>query len=274
MASIKQKSDDQKKRWGMAPIKNLFTDFQGLEISFFLKEVVPRLRQRKVRLLDLGCGGGNIPGFLKRLFPDWEIVGVDIDQRVLEMARKRFPQVEFIETFAHEIPRKTFTFDLVTSFDSLEHFEKLEETLREANRLLKEGGLFCLSVPLEKQFPTLYWFLYKLGWRGKKKFARHINFFNDQELVHLLEENGFRLIKRNFTDHLFFSCFDIGYYLIQQLLKREISAFETSVSELKPSLKKTSLTFFKKAIAMISFFESSILFWFPGGKGYYVFIKN
>lgn len=268
------KFDYEKKRWGIAPIENLITDFHGVALKFFLADVPSFLPGDEITVLDLGCGGGNILGFLKDKFPEWRVAGLDISSDALAIGRERFPKIEFIKAPAHKIPKADESIDLVTSFDSLEHFEELNKVLAEVRRVLKENGVFYISVPLEKQFPTLYWILYKLGWKGKVEFAGHVNFFDDHELEELLGKYDFSLVKRRFSGHLLFSCFDIPYYLSQSLLGRQATSFESSAAELEQGFKKSLLSSFKKVVSAASFFESSLLSWFPGGRGHFVFVKR
>jgi len=273
MNSSKQKFDYETKRWGIMPIKNLLTDFQGLELKFFLTNIASFLPS-KASLLDLGCGGGNILGYLKKKFPRWQMIGLDISADALAIGQKRLPRIEFIRAPAQKIPKEKESFDIVTAFDSMEHFEELDKVLAEVNRILKKQGIFYISIPLEKQFPSLYWIFYKLGWKGKKDFAGHVNFFNDQELESLLNEHGFKLVKKRFSNHLLFSLFDIPYYVSQSLLGNQEVSFESSLTELKGGFKKSILLFIKRTVSSLTFIESSLLHWFPGGKGHYVFKKQ
>lgn len=275
MICSEQKFDYEKKRWGVSPITNIYTDFQGLELSYFLKDVLPLVKGiKRIVLLDSGCGGGNIPSFFKDRFPAWEIIGIDISGDALSIASKRFPQITFIKSPAHKVPKPDKSIDIVTSFDSLEHYENIDEVLSEINRVLKKGGIFYVSVPLEKQFPTLYWVMYKFGWRGKKHFAGHVNFFNHKDLIKKVESHGFQVKKKRFSYHLMFSIADVTYYLLQSYLGNQAYSFESSVAEMDSGIKKLLLSSIKKFISAISFFESRLMLYFPGGKGHFVFIKK
>lgn len=271
---IKTEFDYETKRWGITPIKNLLTDFQGLELKFFLEDVIPYLPLEKVEAMDLGCGGGNIDAFFKGKFPAWKITGVDVSSDALEIAKKRFPAIQFIKAAADKLPVSVKDLDLVYAFDTIEHFANLESVLEGVYKRLKKGGLFYVAVPLEKQFPSIYWILYKLGWRGKKEFAGHINFFNSDEFTRFLKKHGFSLIKRRFSNHLLFSVVDIAYYLLQSLMGKQAMSFETTVTELKPGFKKYLFLSFKKAVSAVTYIESYIFSGLPGGKGHFLFVKD
>lgn len=272
MKKYKETFNYQTKRWGIKPIENLITDFQGLELVFFKKDVANLINKKK-NILDLGCGGGNIPAYLKAVSPKWDITGIDISNNSLVIAKKTFPKVNFINASADNLPMKDKTVDIVVSFDTLEHFTDLSKVISEVKRVLKKNGYFYIAIPLEKQFPTLYWIMYKLGWRGKKEFAGHVNFFNNQEFVKFISKKGFLLKKHHFSNHLIFSLADIPYYLMQSLKGKEAVSFESKIYESGDKQKQVVLGFFKKAISAITFFESFIFRDFSGGKGHYLF-KN
>ena len=270
--SISNNFDYDAKCWGSAPITNFYTDFQGLELYYLLQDATPFL-PKTASILDLGCGGGNICGFLKQKFPSWKITGIDISEEAIIAAKQKFPKIEFLQSSAEHIKKTNNSFDMITSFDTLEHFEKLDKVLNEVNRLLKPGGVFCIGVPLEREFPTIYWMLYQLGWRGKKHFSGHVNFFTDKTLEKKVTNHGFQLEKKRYSFHPIFSLFDIGYYVLQSISGKQF-AFETTVSRMKPSPEKSLLSSFKNSIAALGYFESRIFWYIPGGKGHFVFIKS
>lgn len=272
MKKSKETFNYQTKRWGIKPIKNLITDFQGLELVFFDNDL-RSLNNKNISVLDLGCGGGNIDGYLKNKYPLWKITGVDISSNSLKIAKKTFPNISFLESSADNLPLKTESIDLVVSFDTLEHFSNLEKVLDETKRVLKKNGFLYVAIPLEKQFPTIYWLMYKLGWRGKKEFAGHVNFFNNQEFIKFVSKKGFKLISYHFSNHLLFSLADIPYYLMQSLLGKEAVSFESKIYEGRKTTRKVSFELIKKLISGVAFFESYIFRNFFGGKGHYLFEK-
>ena len=162
-----QKFNYETKRWGITPITNKYTDFQGLELDFFVEDISSMDISSKWKVVDLGCGGGNIAAFLKNKFKNWQITGIDISRDVIKLASAKFPQIKFECASAEKIPGGRGSLDLIYAFDTLEHFENLKTVLASVKDKLHIGGVFYAAIPLEKQFPSLYWLLFKLGWRGK-----------------------------------------------------------------------------------------------------------
>jgi SAM-dependent methyltransferase len=95
------------------------------------------------RVLDIGCGSGY---FLHRLieFGAAEGTGVDLMPDRVESARRRYPDLRFIEGNAAQMPFQDGAFDLVTQFTCLSSV--LDPDLRAAMaaemwRVLRPGGL-------------------------------------------------------------------------------------------------------------------------------------
>ena len=110
----------------------------------FLDELVSRL-PAGARALDLGCGNGDK---VSRLADRFEVIGVDISQRQLELARAAVPGATFIQADFAELDFPAETFDAVTAFYSLLHVPQDEQLglLGLIKNWLKPGGLFLASM--------------------------------------------------------------------------------------------------------------------------------
>jgi SAM-dependent methyltransferase len=92
------------------------------------------------RVLDLGCGPGDILSAL----PDCEYIGIDLEERYIDAAKKRFGgrgtfRCEPLEHFVLEAPE---SFDLVMANGVLHHLDdpKADAMLRLAARAMKRDG--------------------------------------------------------------------------------------------------------------------------------------
>jgi ubiquinone/menaquinone biosynthesis C-methylase UbiE len=102
------------------------------------------------RILDIGCGTGNLILEIGRRHPGLKIVGLDPDPRALERARRKLERAGAVaqldEGFADELPYPTMSFDRVFSSFMFHHLSadvKLA-TLAEVRRVLAVGGEFHL----------------------------------------------------------------------------------------------------------------------------------
>ncbi len=98
------------------------------------------------RVLEIGCGTGNLALLVKRLHPRAEVVGLDPDPKALARARRKAGRkalpVLLDLGFAEELPYPDASFDRVFSAFMFHHLKPdgKEKTLREIRRVLKPGG--------------------------------------------------------------------------------------------------------------------------------------
>jgi len=91
------------------------------------------------QLLDLGCGDGNMRGFLKEEKPHLEYTGIDVFEC------ERMPAEDFKTFDGVNIPLSDQSFDCIFSKQVLEHVEHLSLLIKDVYRVLKPGGVFLGS---------------------------------------------------------------------------------------------------------------------------------
>lgn len=121
------------------------------------------------RSLDLGCGTGRMAHSLLSI--SGEVYGLDYSEEVIKIAQKKYPTLKLSCGQVVNLPYPDNFFDLVLINGSLHHFFAAEETLREAQRVLKPAGFFVLLGEPNSQF--LKWsnpFFYL--WIGSRIIAK------------------------------------------------------------------------------------------------------
>lgn len=96
------------------------------------------------RVLDLGCGTGKTPVRANVSDAD-EVVGVDIDEPSLVIARQRFPNRTFRYARGESLPFADASFDRVVSAVALPYMD-IPKALAEVRRVLVPGGSAFFSV--------------------------------------------------------------------------------------------------------------------------------
>ncbi|MEQ4304720.1 methyltransferase domain-containing protein [Plantactinospora sp. B6F1] len=98
------------------------------------------------RILEIGCGTGNLLRALGRRVPDVEAVGIDPDPAALRRARRKATRsrlpIRYERAFADELPLPDGGFDRVLSAFMLHHLAEEDRipALREVGRVLRPGG--------------------------------------------------------------------------------------------------------------------------------------
>jgi len=101
------------------------------------------------RILDIGCGGGQLAIEIAKTRKDLGITGVDLSHSQVKRARSRGREagvkIDFIQASAMDIPFADESFDLVYSVDCLKHWPEKPRGLMECIRLLKPGGMLFIT---------------------------------------------------------------------------------------------------------------------------------
>src|SRR5438552_3661608 len=98
-------------------------------------------------VLDIASGEGYGAALLATAAKS--VTGVDIDGPSVEHAKHLYykPNLTFLVGGCDRIPLPDNTFDVVTSFETIEHHDKHDEMLDEIKRVLKPGGTLIISSP-------------------------------------------------------------------------------------------------------------------------------
>jgi SAM-dependent methyltransferase len=165
--------------------KNIFKKLIAKLLVRNFLVVIPK--ERKGRLLDIGCGSGEFLYQMKNF--GWEVYGIEISQEASDMGNKRGLNIFFGELENTNFPENFF--DVVVLSQTLEHVYSPGSYLEKIYRLLKVGGLLITGVPnvgcLEIQV------------FGRSCHAldvpRHLHFFTIASLRNYLEKYGFEVEK-------------------------------------------------------------------------------
>src|ERR1044071_3925316 len=152
-------------------------------------------------ICDLGCGNGHITGRLAEL--GYQVTGVDASASGIAIARRAYPNVEFVEALIDRRLRLG-EFDLVVSSDVIEHMYRPSDLLEAARALLKPSGQILLGTPYHGYLKNLA--LAATG-RIDAHFSvlhdgGHIKFFSVSTLSQLLKRHGFEERSEEHTSEL------------------------------------------------------------------------
>ena len=130
-------------------------------------------------LLDVASGTGYGSNLLKSKEKSISIVGVEIDKNACEYANHTYGEknnIKYLEGSILELPFEDNHFDIVTSFETIEHVEDDRGQIKEVLRVLKPNGLYIVSTP-NAWSDHLF---------GKTKY--HVRDYNYEQITNLLSE--------------------------------------------------------------------------------------
>ena len=161
-------------------------------------------REKKVRILEIGCGPGALAGALHRWYPNAEITGLDLDTAFIRFAKENEKGVTFLEGDAQKLPFEDESFDVTISNTVSEHIPP-EAFFGEQMRVLKKGGI-CLVLSARKGYRQKSQFEKKTEFEDKfwervlqfddsmERFSVGKYGMNEQSLPKTMEEYGFQSV--------------------------------------------------------------------------------
>jgi ubiquinone/menaquinone biosynthesis C-methylase UbiE/uncharacterized membrane protein YphA (DoxX/SURF4 family) len=114
------------------------------------RDLLPQFQGAR-RLLDVGCGPGQVTLFIAESLPGTDVTGVDIAPTMIELARghaAKSPAVDRVRFEVADVAHLPFpdgTFDVVASTGSIKHWPDQRAALRELHRVLVPGGRVLLA---------------------------------------------------------------------------------------------------------------------------------
>ncbi|MBF8456617.1 methyltransferase domain-containing protein [Kaistella sp. G5-32] len=131
---------------------NLYNDTYDL--------ICTSLPEPNSKILEIGCGPGNITKYLLSKRPDFDIFGIDIASNMIELAKKNNPKANFKVMDCREIDQLKTKFDAIVCGFCLPYLSQTDSVklIFDCSNLLNKSGLIYLSFvegnPSRSDFQT------------------------------------------------------------------------------------------------------------------------
>ena len=162
--------------------------------SFKLKEKVKPLE--KVKILDIGCGGGLLSEPMSRLGA--EVTGIDASDKNIEIAKFHARKDNLNIKYLCASPEKLNTntkFDVILNMEIVEHVKDVDFFLQSCSKLLRKNGIMFVATinkTLKSYFFAIIGAEYILRWLpiGTHEWDK---FVKPNELIKILKKYGLKL---------------------------------------------------------------------------------
>lgn len=156
-------------------------------------------------VLDLCCGTGDFSRIISKFYPRAKVIGLDISDKMLKIAKTKNPTGVFMKGDCTELPFMENEFDYVTMGFGLRNIQNRQKAIEEIYRVLEKDGkflqldfgehnfigkIFDIVVPLFSKILKANPQHYKYLLSSKKEFP------NPDELIREFEQYGFKYVKK------------------------------------------------------------------------------
>ncbi|HUT81873.1 MAG TPA: class I SAM-dependent methyltransferase [Candidatus Bathyarchaeia archaeon] len=164
------------------------------------------------RVLDAGCGGG-IP-FTKYLSDAFEVIGIDISETQIKLAKKNVPKAQFFIKDMTQLDFPDNYFDGILAYYSIIHIprEEQEGLFKNLFRMLKPNGVALFSLHSTDDPETIYndFFGEEMFWSG----------FDAETNLDILKKIGFKIIWSKFVSDSLSEDSNHLFVLLQKSLQK------------------------------------------------------
>lgn len=178
--------------------------FRG-RLEIILAAVRSAVTPGRLRLLELGCGTGNV---LEALAPFGETVGMEVDETLRAAARRRGLDVRPGALPATFVVEPGWA-DVVLLLDVLEHLDDEAATLETARALLRPGGVLLVTVPA-----------YQWLWTFHDVTLGHRRRYTARRLRRVVDAAGFHVDRVSYFSTLLFPAI-AAVRLLHRLTRRK-----------------------------------------------------
>jgi len=185
------------------------------EISYFFN-FIENLKNKSI--LDIWCGSGRLLEQLSEKFNinDFTYLWLDLSDKMIENAKKNYPDKDFLNLNMLDIDKIDKKFDyifFIASFHHLDNLEDREDVLKKAKSLLKIGGkIFMTNWALDSEVNKEKYWKYIISWSKNEfwsldykipfwDYERYYHGFNLDELKFLFEKTWFEIIENRLFDN-------------------------------------------------------------------------
>lgn len=138
----------------------------------------------KNKILDVGCGRGWF--LIEAKKRGWEVYGTEFSEKAIEVC-----EAAGLKMKNGKLQKSTFSpeeFDIVTSFEVIEHINNPTEEISYIHEFLRTGGLFYCTTP---NFNAYLRYYLKENYNNVIVYPEHLSYYSRSTLKRLMRIYGF-----------------------------------------------------------------------------------
>ena len=179
--------------------------FNPIRISYIKENIINTFKLtdkkkplKKVKILDIGCGGGLLSEPMSRLGA--EVFGIDASEKNIIIAKLHAKKSNLNINYKCTSPEKfksEIKFDVILNMEIIEHVEDVDFFLKSCSKLLKKNGIMfvaTLNKTLKSYLFAIVGAEYILRWLpiGTHSWEK---FIDPNDLISILKKNNLKVEK-------------------------------------------------------------------------------
>lgn len=169
-----------------------WTDFVSTNIedpgtAYRANLIIKKINKLDVKnIADVGCGSGELLRKIMVHTKDKRLTGYDVSQKIIEINRKKYPNVDFSCLNLNEDSTNENKFDLVICCEVIEHLRNWKKSIKTLSELPKKGGYVIITTQSGKIY-------------NHHKALDHLRHFKKEEIEKELRNNGVKIIESYYS---------------------------------------------------------------------------
>lgn len=152
------------------------------------------------KVLDIGCGIGTLGEQIKRRNNNVDVVGIELDEQMAELAREKLnnvitEDVDKINLADYFAPNY---FGCIIFADILEHLKNPWDVLKNATNFLNNDGFIIVSVPNVRHYTTIVNLVFRGYWPYRERGIHdktHLRFFALKNIKELFQYANLKIVR-------------------------------------------------------------------------------
>lgn len=108
--------------------------------EYIIKTLSKYKNMEELKVLDLGCGTGELIFELKKEFNNIKITGIDFSEKMIEISKNKNPSAKHILMDVSELNKLDEKFNIIICTHSLPYYKKPKDVFEQLNKMLQDDG--------------------------------------------------------------------------------------------------------------------------------------
>ena len=113
--------------------------------NYIVKALSKYIKNDGIKVLDLGCGTGELIFELTNKFNNLEVTGIDFSEKMIEISKKRNPSAKHLKMDASELNVLDTKYDIIVCTHSLPYYKEPKNVFKHLNNLLSDEGKLLIG---------------------------------------------------------------------------------------------------------------------------------